>query len=177
MAISKASVLGTLALVACALALCATLLPIATLAHPQAVSRMSAQAVVYRKSPHRQAEVSAAPTFSTSLSSPSRHHHDPRRQADVSPAPTFSTSLSSPNRRRHHHRRRRHHHHHHRRPWRWSDIRAPAARVVHVPARTVRLDDLPVDALALEASALQPDDELAAALSCRSLHAAVACAR
>jgi hypothetical protein len=49
-----------------------------------------------------------------------------------------------------------------------------ARRIVRVPTRQLRLGDLSTDLLALVASALPEDDELAAALCCRKLRAAVA---
>jgi hypothetical protein len=54
----------------------------------------------------------------------------------------------------------------------------PARLTVRTPPPSeLRLDDLTADALALVAGALEPDDELAASLSCRTVHAAVARAR
>jgi hypothetical protein len=47
----------------------------------------------------------------------------------------------------------------------------------HAPASEALLDYLPADTLALVVAALLADDELAATLSCRRMHAAVACAR
>jgi hypothetical protein len=55
--------------------------------------------------------------------------------------------------------------------------RGASPQAEHAQASEALLEDLPAELLALVVGALPPDDELAAALSCRRLHAAVACVR